>query len=129
RYEEVAVAARDEWDRFPGPESVLMKANVLDRPLVDEYTRILKKAIELCWPGTKFKEHKFKIVPTHDVDWPYEYLFMPAKRIAKRALGRLLARGDAAGACKAALTWRAVRRGNDVADPFYVSILRLMSLS
>jgi hypothetical protein len=129
RYEEVVLPARNRFDNFPATESVLAKTNALDRPLVDEYAQILKKAIDSLWPGTKFKERRFKIVPTHDVDWPYEYLFMQPKRIAQRVLGRLIARGNPTGARQAAVSWRAVRRGDDAADPYYAATVRLMDLS
>ena len=80
RYEEFVLEERDKFGRFQAKDSALWKAGTLNRPVVDEYTEILRRAIEATWPGTVFKRREFRIIPTHDVDAPYEYLFVPRGR-------------------------------------------------
>jgi hypothetical protein len=129
RYEEVAIPTRDAHGRFQAKDSVMFKAGVLDRPLVDEYTLIVRRAIEALWPGTKFKRHEFKIVPTHDVDVPYEYLFVPTWRAVRRAGARLALERSLTRAKNTLGDWRKVRNGNDSADPFYSALVRMMEMN
>lgn len=129
RYEEVAVHTRDQHGRFQAKDSVMFKAGVLDRPLVDEYTAILRRAIEALWPGTPFKRHEFKIVPTHDVDVPYDYLFVPAWRAVRRAGARLVRERSLTRARETLADWRSVRNGNDASDPYYSALVRMMEMN
>lgn len=70
RYEEmVRPDVRDAHQRFPGKESLPYRAGFIDRPLVDEYGRILRQllrnqGIEVPEPPAVIK----KIYLTHDVD-------------------------------------------------------------
>jgi hypothetical protein len=45
----------------------------LHRPLVNEYAELLKQLLNILLPGLQFKTRKFHIIPTHDVDHPFEY--------------------------------------------------------
>ncbi|MDO9153497.1 MAG: polysaccharide deacetylase family protein [Paludibacter sp.] len=70
RYEEmVRKDTRDEHKRFPGKESLPYRAGFIDRPLVDEYGKILRllmreNGIKIPEPEKKIK----KIYLTHDLD-------------------------------------------------------------
>lgn len=70
RYEEtVRSSERDMYGRFPGKNSILAKNQLIDRPLVDEYGRILRDYLREL--GVDIKEPKDKlnkIYLTHDVD-------------------------------------------------------------
>ena len=73
RYEEILHRdLRDEHGRFPGRESLPCLAGFIDRPVVDEYGRLLRKWLNES--GVKVEE----LVPfirnvnlTHDVDAPF----------------------------------------------------------
>ncbi|HRU63600.1 MAG TPA: polysaccharide deacetylase family protein [Paludibacteraceae bacterium] len=70
RYEEmIRPECRDVHGRFPGKESISYRAGFIDRPLVDEYGKLLRKqlrelGIDVPEPSKKIK----KIFLTHDVD-------------------------------------------------------------
>lgn len=70
RYEEmVRPDVRDVHQRFPGKESLPYRAGFIDRPLVDEYGRILRgllrsQGVEVPEPPAVIR----KIYLTHDVD-------------------------------------------------------------
>ena len=64
RAEELLNDRRDEHGRFAARYSVLGEKNRLSIPLVDEYARILMKAMELPLPAPGWR----KIWLTHDVD-------------------------------------------------------------
>lgn len=64
RAEELINPDRDEHGRFNARYSMLGRKNRLQIPLVDEYARILMKALELDLPAPGFS----KIWLTHDVD-------------------------------------------------------------
>ena len=73
RYEETLRRdARDEHGRFPGRESLPHRAGFIDRPVVDEYGRLLRKWLNES--GVKIEELSpliRKINLTHDVDAPF----------------------------------------------------------
>lgn len=70
RYEEtVRKNVRDEHGRFPGKESLPYRAGFIDRPIVDEYGRLLRQqlreiGVDVPEPPCKIR----KIYITHDVD-------------------------------------------------------------
>ena len=73
RYEELLHRdIRDEHGRFPGRESLPRRAGFIDRPVVDEYGRLLRKWLNES--GVRVEEFiPFikKINLTHDVDAPF----------------------------------------------------------
>ena len=69
RYEEAVFgAAVDSHGRFPASESVAKKANILDRPLVNEYLEMLWNAIHRLWPSLTRKNRTYRALLSHDVD-------------------------------------------------------------
>ncbi len=73
RYEELLLCnVRDEHGRFPGRESLPRRAGFIDRPVVDEYGKLIRKW--LSRNGVKTEElvpFIRKINLTHDVDAPF----------------------------------------------------------
>ena len=70
RYEEtVRRNCRDEHGRFPGKESLPYRANFIDRPILQEYGRLLRRYLNIPEekPGLQ------QITLTHDVDAPFAY--------------------------------------------------------
>jgi hypothetical protein len=73
RYEELLHRdIRDGHGRFPGRKSLPYQAGFIDRPVVDEYGKLIRKWLNMN--GVKIDEHKpfiRKINLTHDVDAPF----------------------------------------------------------
>ena len=87
RWEETVGKKRDMHDRFPASESLLVKNGFILRPIVDEYSLLLRNwilAIGYLIPG---KLSSFKLIPTCDVDTPFYWRTKPAW---KTLGGRLL---------------------------------------
>ena len=73
RYEEILYRdKRDVYGRFPGRESLSYRAGFIDRPVVDEYGKLIRKW--LCCNGVSIPvtvPYIRKINLTHDVDAPF----------------------------------------------------------
>jgi hypothetical protein len=70
RYEEIDSAVVDEFERYHYQESILVKENLMDRPLANEYLEILWYLLKSREPGLVRKEKKYNVVLSHDVDAP-----------------------------------------------------------
>ena len=70
RYEEmVRREVRDVYGRFPGKESIPYRAGFIDRPLVDQYGRILREHLrEIGIDAAEPPNVISKVYLTHDVD-------------------------------------------------------------
>lgn len=64
-------APRDRHGRFPAAASVVQRAGVLQRPLVDEYTELLAWALARVAPGLVRRELRPRLWLSCDVDAPY----------------------------------------------------------
>jgi hypothetical protein len=78
---------RDQHGRFPGKESLPYRAGFIDRPIVDEYGRLLRKWLREAGIDAQEPERRFKVSLTHDVDIPWRYA-RPVKAVMEAALGR-----------------------------------------
>ena len=67
RYEELVIAERDQYDRFPAAASLAQKENFLSRPIVDEYVEILRQCIKKLFPKMELQNKKGKVLVTCDV--------------------------------------------------------------
>jgi hypothetical protein len=69
RYEEwVRKDVRDEHGRFPGKESLACRAGFIERPLVDEYSELLRGwAADAGVPLPPW-DRNFRVLLTHDID-------------------------------------------------------------
>jgi len=70
RYEEIVSGEKDEWGRFPAHCSILCRADISRRPIVDEYVELLWEALRQLWPQLTRKPRTFGLHITHDVDHP-----------------------------------------------------------
>jgi len=68
RWEEYVNKIRDKHNRFPATESLAYKQGFLDRPIVNEYVEKLKDMLLKLDSSLKFKERKYELILTHDVD-------------------------------------------------------------
>jgi hypothetical protein len=70
RYEEVVTRERDRHGRFPGRASFAARHGLLARPLVNEWAELLWRAMTSLWPRLERPRRDFRLLPSHDVDWP-----------------------------------------------------------
>jgi hypothetical protein len=97
RYEEwLRPEVRDEHGRFPGRESLPFRAGFLDRPVVDEYARLLRKWVNEIGITRPRPARRFSVLLTHDLDTigPPRGL-LSAMRCLTRGLGSPLEFGEA----------------------------------
>lgn len=73
RYEELIVKQRDEHGRFSAKDSILQKIGWLEKPLVDEYGRLLRKWLAECGVKLPMANSKYRFVMTHDADIISQY--------------------------------------------------------
>lgn len=74
RYEEYLPHVCDKFNRYQAKDSILFKMNMLERPLVNIWAKILGKKLKETFPELAFKKRKFTFTPTYDVDaaWAYK---------------------------------------------------------
>lgn len=82
RYEELALRARDEHDRFAPDAS----ASLIERPRADRDVEILWSLMESVWPRLERRTHAYRLVPSHDVDYPYASLRLRASAVKRGQL-------------------------------------------
>jgi len=68
RWEEYVIKKRDKYDRFLAKNSLAYKENFLDRPIVNEYTKMLWNMLKFLKINQDRKKREFVFYPTHDVD-------------------------------------------------------------
>lgn len=73
RYEEMIFRdKRDQFGRFPGRDSLPFRAGFIDRPVVDEYGKLIRKWLKMIGVTINEPPQKIqKINLTHDVDVPF----------------------------------------------------------
>ena len=113
---------------FPAFSSHAFQNGYLHRPVVDEYTEILWHCMKKLWPRLRRKERQFKIMPTHDVDSPFESLFRPAWMMARSFGSDIIRRRDFRRACDRCARWFQVKNGKLERDRFY-NFNRIMDIS
>ncbi len=70
RYEEAVVNDRDGHDRFPAESSLLVREELIERPVVDEIADSLWGALRSIAPRLERRRRAARVVPSHDVDEP-----------------------------------------------------------
>ncbi|MDI9319089.1 MAG: polysaccharide deacetylase family protein [Phycisphaerales bacterium] len=78
RYEEYLPFAADKHQRFPATESILFKNQLLERPIVDEWLRLLSNL--LASHNLFVPKKKFQFLPSYDIDMAWKYLYKGWKR-------------------------------------------------
>jgi hypothetical protein len=90
RWEEAVITEKDIHGRFKCENSLAQKFNFHERAIVNEYLEMLwNMLVSLGFEGKK-KENKFKIFPTHDIDFLFQFngIFNGIKEIAGDFLKR-----------------------------------------
>jgi hypothetical protein len=112
RYEEIVFPITDNHNRFPSTASIAYKADFLNRPIVNEYLELLWAMMKCLWPDLQRKERVFRMIPSHDVDRPFEDLFRSPYSMIRRAVGDISKRKNLQIAKQNYQRWRKVRKGN-----------------
>jgi hypothetical protein len=92
RYEECVNPKPDEFGRFRAGDSVLHRLNLLGRPILNSYVRLLKDAFRRCglpegeplWPEGR----RFAVALSHDVDIPRKSIAGSLRIILRQLLGK-----------------------------------------
>ncbi|MDZ4747529.1 MAG: polysaccharide deacetylase family protein [Saprospiraceae bacterium] len=87
RWEEALASKRDLHNRFPASEAAVVKAGYILRPLVDEYSQLLRNWLLAFGYSMPERSSSYAVVPTCDVDIPY---YWRSKPVWKTLGGRLL---------------------------------------
>jgi hypothetical protein len=88
RAEELLPGTRDAWGRVPATASVLGRAGLLFRPIVDEYGAGLRRVIERLAPGWSPEPKRPRVHVSHDLD----EVGMPFR--LRQTVGHALKRGS-----------------------------------
>jgi hypothetical protein len=64
----------DRFGRFPASESILLKFNLIKKPIVNIWATWLANEITQKYPGAVFLKNRFKFISTIDVDNAWAYL-------------------------------------------------------
>ena len=86
RYEEYLPYEPDMYFRFPHAQSIAFQNNFLNLPLIDLWIEELKKNILVKNQSVQFKENKFQLLPTYDIDIAYSF---KGKGIVRNIAGTL----------------------------------------
>lgn len=115
RWEEYVNKNRDSHNRFPASESLAFKDDFLDRPIINELLEKLKKTLFLLDSSLKFKENKYQLHLTHDVD--ELYMLKSWKQVLKIGLGDIIKRKSVFLAFERISQYFLVKR-SIIKDPF-----------
>jgi hypothetical protein len=90
RWEEYANKKKDDHGRFSGLESIAYKNGFLNRPVVNEYTKLLSNMLLHLNICPEPEQKKFISIPTHDIDQP----LWSDRSIIKRTLKDISSKKD-----------------------------------
>jgi hypothetical protein len=117
RYEEIIMPERDIYGRFPAVASLAFQNGFLQRPIINEYLEILWGALKQIWPDLERKKRFFRLIATHDVDIPFEFLLQPLWKLLLKMGGDISRRRNLLLAMKKFVAWTKVRFRHQN-DPF-----------
>ncbi len=118
RWEEIVKEDRDLHQRFPVEAAFAYQQNFLHRPVINEYVELLRALlIDSAYKGL-FREHAFKLIPTHDVD--HIRYWKSAHQMKRQVGGDLLKRLNPMKAMDSYTNYQKVAKGiiNDPYDTF-----------
>ena len=75
RLEETIQKGTDVFGNFRAIDSISVKYNFIDFPIVDEYAKLLEFNIRKYFPNILLKTKECTIIPTHDIDEIFRYSF------------------------------------------------------
>lgn len=90
RYEEYLPGAkRDEHGRFRADQSLAMRFNFLERPLIDEWMVLFRTKLLKQYPTIELKPNEFGQLNTIDIDFAYKFRGLSPKARIRKFLGAL----------------------------------------
>lgn len=117
RYDEIVLNKKDQHDRYPGVDSFAFHAEIINRPIIDEYVEILWKSINSVWPDSVRKLNGCSVVVSCDVDEPYERWIKNPIYLLKGIFGALIKRRSPFIALRRIKNFFASRSNNFYFDP------------
>ncbi len=118
RYEERVCPQRDDHERFPASESLAGREGFLERPLVNEYLEVLWWALARLWPRLERRRREFRLVLSHDVDWPWCAAGLRFGEVARSAAADLVRRRSPGLAARRLAAFHAGERTEDPCNTF-----------
>jgi hypothetical protein len=73
RFEEYAAFRGDRYGRFRYEESLIHKGNCIRKPIVNLWAELVKNLILQRYPQVRFREKKYRFIPTIDIDHAYAF--------------------------------------------------------
>jgi hypothetical protein len=120
RWEETYANTKvDLHGRHLAKDSVAWKAQLLKRPVVDEWVTWLREVLNDISPGSCDRIVKASYNLSHDVDVPFIFLSGGVKKLAWTCGGDILKRKSILRPFKTIFACLAVKKGNLHADPMY----------
>lgn len=117
RYEEVVNKDKNIDGRFPATASISFQEGFLDRPIINEYVEILFNLINKFCPNLKRKKHFFRILPSHDVDIPFNLYFLKPSQLLRKLGADLILRKNLQLALQNLINYFKVKRDPSL-DPY-----------
>lgn len=116
-HEQVEELPKDNFGRIYSKDSFLVRNKLHSRPWADIYIELFRDILE-----EKFSVHiplkgEFSIMPTHDVDRPFEFLYYTFPHLIKRFSGDVLKKKSLTEAKKRLNLYKSVKSGNLTVDP------------
>ncbi|MEL7498525.1 MAG: polysaccharide deacetylase family protein [Planctomycetota bacterium] len=90
RYDEACLDSFDPHGRIRSSDTFLGRHGLIDRAIGNEYLELIWSAIEFVWPNLPRKKRTYRIIPSHDIDFPSMFATLgwaqSFKRLAKRVI-------------------------------------------
>lgn len=119
RYHElVENIPEDEHGRLIAKETFLVRNDLIHTPICDLYVNKFSNVIEEHLGFKPNIDSSYKVLPSHDVDRPFEFLYYKSKKLAKRLAGDVLIRRSVNEAIKRMNLYRKIKSGKLEEDPF-----------
>jgi hypothetical protein len=119
RYEELAKREFDGHGRFSAKSSLAYQEGFLERPIINEYLEILWWCMKKLWPEIKRKPRQFKMLATHDVDYPFAYAFTSWQQTCRSMAADLVKRHNPLEGFRRMVQTRRVKSGHYHSDKNY----------
>ena len=90
RLDEYGSSDLDSHGRFKSANSISVRGNYIDRPIVDEWLEILRQIIVKTWPDLSVRQGVYSMCLSHDVDRPSRYCFSSFKSFVRTVAADLI---------------------------------------
>lgn len=90
RHEEYTETECDKFGRYLAAQSILVKHNLLGKPVVNIWAKVLAEKLKERYPSLNFTETKFNFLSTIDIDNAWAYLHKGCWRTAAAILKSFL---------------------------------------